>query len=172
MEFTYFKNPTSFAFLTDQEQPCSICKDVQICFDTGGYAGVNEIDCICTHCLKSGKLKSLEIEANQFYFDDSDESIELTYMTPALPTWQETIWPCIDGEFPVFEKIASKQEFENKDEFINTYYSQDNEEEPNNIDWLWEMLPEKTLKSYKDAHDISVYLFTKNGEKYWVWDAN
>ncbi len=47
MEFRYFINPKDFAFLMDQPKPCSICKKVSVWFDTGGYPGVNEIECIC-----------------------------------------------------------------------------------------------------------------------------
>ncbi len=92
------------------------------------------------------------------------------YKTPALPTWQETAWPLVNGEFPVFERIASKQDFENKDEFSNSFIGEG--QEKTDIEWLWGVLPEKKLSSYKEAGDISVYLFTLAGKKYWVWDAN
>ncbi|WP_179952022.1 CbrC family protein [Marinicella rhabdoformis] len=170
MEFRYFRDPEGFAFLVDSPQPCSVCSKVGVWFDTGGYAGINEIDCICEACLKSGKLIDLEIEANQYYDDDSEESVTLMYKTPALPTLQETAWPLVDGELPVFERIASKQDFESKDEFLKSFSGEGHE--VSEIEWLWDRLPEKKLNSYKDAGDVSVYLFTLKGNKYWMWDAN
>lgn len=170
MEFKYFRYPEKFAFRSDGPTPCSVCGIVEICFDAGGYSGVNDLDFICSKCLKDGKLLNLGIEANMNFDDGSEASNIITYKTPALPCWQDTIWPMIGGEFPVFECIASVEDFENKDEFLDTFIESDQTKEE--IEWLWETLPRKKLKHYSEGGDISVYLFSLNQKKYWVWDAN
>jgi len=130
---------------------------------------VQSIDYVCFDCLANGKLKELEIEPNLNYDDGSEASEIITYKTPALPTWQDTAWPYINGEFPVFEKIADKNDFDGKNDFLESFIG---DQEKSEIEWLWEVLPDRKIKNYKDGGDISVYLFTLNGKKYWVWDAN
>lgn len=170
MEFQYFRYPEKFAFLTNGAMSCSICNESKICFDSGGYAGVNDIECICAECLKSGCLIDLEIEPNMI-FDDGSEAVQIiTYKTPALPTWQDTVWPTIDGQYPIFECIASKQDFDDKQEFLNCFIEEDQTKE--DIEWLWDALPEKKLASYKEGGDVTVYLFGLGNKKAWVWDAN
>ncbi|WP_237064502.1 CbrC family protein [Microbulbifer zhoushanensis] len=170
MKFKYFRKPEEFAFLTDGKVACSICGSIEQCFDTGGYSGVESIDCICPNCLKDGKLKELEIEANMNFDDGSEDAEIITYKTPALPTWQDTAWPYIDGKFPVFECIASKEDFKDEKEFYQSFLRDQNDS--SDIAFLWERLPDKKLSNYKEAGDVSVYLFSLDGEKYWVWDAN
>lgn len=150
--------------------PCSLCGERGVWFDTGGYAGVEDIDCICSGCLKSGKLIELEIEPNLNFDDGSEAAKTITYKTPSLPTWQDTTWPIIDGEFPVFECIASTQDFKNKEEFLDSFI--ENDQKKKDIEWIWDALPEKVLNNYQEGGDLSVYLFILNGKKYWVWDAN
>lgn len=170
MEFEYFKYPEKFAFLTDGAMPCSICSEVSICFDAGGYSGLNDIDCICPKCLKAGKLFDLEIEPNMIFDDGSEASQTITYKTPALPTWQDTVWPTIDGQQPTFECIASKQDFSDRQEFLSCFIEGDQTQE--DIAWVWDTLSDKKLRNYQEAGDISVYLFSLGSKKYWVWDAN
>ena len=170
MEFEYFKYPEKFTFQTDEPKSCSICNKTTICFDAGGYPGIKEIDCICSNCLKAGKLIDLEIEPNMI-FDDGSEAVKtITYKTPALPTWQDIVWPTIDGQQPVFECVASKQDFSNKQEFLGCFIEDDQKKDE--VEWLWDSLPDKKLNSYKEAGDVSVYLFSLGNKKYWVWDAN
>ena len=52
--------------------------------------GINDIDCICSDCLKAGALIELDIEPNMNFDDGSDAAKTITYKTPALPTWQDT----------------------------------------------------------------------------------
>lgn len=51
MNFKYFRDPSNFTFLVDEPTECSVCGNVGIWFDSGGYAGVNDIDCICPDCM-------------------------------------------------------------------------------------------------------------------------
>ncbi|WP_159084247.1 CbrC family protein [Saccharobesus litoralis] len=170
MEFKYFKNPDKFAFLTSEPEACSVCGKLEVCFDAGGYSGINSIDCICFECLASGKLIDLDIEPNMIFDDGSEASKTITYKTPALPTWQETAWPTIKGRQPTFECIASKQDFLNKQDFLDCFIEDNQTREE--VEWIWDTLPDKKLSSYEDASDISVYLFSLDNKKYWVWDAN
>jgi uncharacterized protein CbrC (UPF0167 family) len=104
------------------------------------------------------------------YDDGSEAAKTITYRTPALPTWQGTGWPMIEGKFPVFECIASAEDFHDKSEFLDSFIEED--QSKNEIEWLWSELPRKKLNHYSEGGDISVYLFSLKGKKYWVWDAN
>ncbi|WP_345848805.1 CbrC family protein [Shewanella algae] len=170
MEFLYFKYPEKFAFLTDEPKSCSICHDTKVCFDAVGYSGINDIECICESCLKAGKLIDLEIEPNLIFDDGSEAANTITYKTPALPTWQDTPWPTIDGQYPIFECIVSKQDFSDKHEFLDCFI--EGSQTKSDIEWLWDALPDRKLSTYKEGGDISVYLFSLGNKKYWVWDAN
>jgi uncharacterized protein CbrC (UPF0167 family) len=170
MNFQYFSDPTNFAYISDELVGCSVCKEETLCFDAGGYSGIESIDYICPDCLKSGKLVELDVEPNMVYGNESESTITIAYKTPALPTWQDTIWPLVNGAHPTFERIASKEDFLNQNDFIESFIGRD--QKKSEITWLWDMLPKKRLKNYKEAHDISVYLFSLNHKKYWVWDAN
>ncbi len=170
MEFQYFSDPLNFAFTTDEEVNCSTCDEKAICFEAGGYMGIETIDYICACCLKSGKLIELDIESNLVYGNGADSTDIIAQKTPAFPTWQDTVWPLIDGIYPVFERIASKEDFENQEDFVESFIETD--QKKNEIDWLWDKLPNKRLKNYKEATDISVYLFSIKEKNYWVWDAN
>ncbi len=170
MQFKYFRYPEKFAHMTDNSVPCSICGEIGIWFDAGGYSGVDDIECVCTDCLQSGKLIELEIEANLSFDDGSEEATTIIYKTPSFPTWQDTFWPMINGRFPIFECIASKEDFFNKEEFLNSFI--EDEQKKEDIEWLWEMLSEKKINNYNDSGDISIYLFSHENKKYWVWDAN
>lgn len=170
MKFEYFKYPEKFTFILDKPAPCSVCGEVGLWFDAGGYSGVENIECICTNCLQSGKLIEMDIEANLCFDDGSEAAQTITYKTPALPTWQDTVWPMINGEFPIFECIASVEDFKDKEEFLSSFI--ESNQTKDDIEWLWERLPRKKLNHYNEGGDISIYLFLLNDKKYWVWDAN
>lgn len=170
MEFEYFRYPEKFAFKVAKPSPCSICGSVEDCFDAGGYSAIHNIECICSKCLKAGALVELEIKPNMNFNDGSEAAKTITYKTPALPTWQDTLWPMIDGQFPVFECIASVEDFNDKEEFLNSFIGSDQTKD--DIEWLWDALPRKKLNHYNEGGDISVYLFSLHGKKCWVWDAN
>ena len=171
MKFKYFRDPDNFAFRVDQNSNCSICGSEGLWFDASVFYGVNEIECICDDCLAEGKLEVLEIETNEAFEGAEEERKVIIYKTPALPTWQDRLWPYINGQFCIFERMASKADFENKEEYINSFSSKDKEN--SDLDWLWEILPEKRINNHQDGnYDVSVYLFTCNGQKFCTWDAN
>ncbi len=124
MKFKYFSDPDNFA---DEESKCSVCNKVGLWFDTGGYSGTNEIECICDDCLLEGKLKSLEIEANEALKGNTEDKETIIYRTPSLPTWQDSEWPFINGQYCVFERMASKADFQSKDEFKESFMESDKE---------------------------------------------
>ncbi|MDY6993951.1 MAG: CbrC family protein [Pseudomonadota bacterium] len=170
MSFEYFRYPEKFASMAENPEPCSVCGEAKKCFDAGGYSGIRDIDFICADCLKAGKLIELDIEANLNFDDGSEAAKTITYRTPALPTWQDTAWPMIDGRFPIFECIASKEDFKDRNEFLDSFIEDDQTKA--DIEWVWNSLPSKKLNSYKDGGDVSVYLFTLDSKKYWIWDAS
>jgi uncharacterized protein CbrC (UPF0167 family) len=170
-KFKYFRDPDNFAFKVETDLPCSICKTEGLWFDAGGFYGTNEIECICDDCLATGKLKELEIETNEASQGTLDEIETIIYKTPALPTWQGRAWPYIEGSYCVFERMASKEDFDNKDEFLNSFSERDKEQ--SDLDWLWEALPERKINNHHDGNfDVSVYLFTLGEKKHCIWDAN
>ncbi len=170
MEFKYFRKPNSFAFRTDTPKGCSICGMQGIWFDGSGFNGTKDIECVCEQCLTSGKLKELEIETNIVREYGNEDADEIVFATPSLPTWQDCVWPCIDERFLVFERIASKQDFANKDEFKSAHLPE--VDAITDFDFLWDTLPDQQLKNYQEGGDISVYLFSNGDKKYWLWDAN
>jgi uncharacterized protein CbrC (UPF0167 family) len=171
MEYKYFRDPDNFAYKIDKAANCSVCGKVGIWFDAGGFYGINEIECICDSCLSEGTLRELEIETNEASDGTDEEKDEIIYRTPALPTWQDRIWPFVNGQYCVFERIASKADFENEEDFKSSFLDRDRENA--DLEWLWSILPEKRIANYKDGNfDVSVYLFTCNGKKYCTWDAN
>lgn len=171
MKYRYFRDPDNFAYKTDQPEACSVCGEVGIWFDAGGFYGVDEIECICDSCLSSGKLKELEIETNEAFHGTEEKKDEIVYRTPALPTWQDRIWPYVNGQYCVFEKIASKADFEDEEDFIGSFSEKDREN--TDLKWIWSILPVKRISNYREGNfDVSVYLFTYDGKKYCTWDAN
>lgn len=170
MKFKYFRDPDNFAFKTDSESDCSVCGRLGKWFDAGGFYGVDDIECICDDCLAGGRLKELEIETNEASNGSVEEIDEIIYATPSLPTWQDRIWPYINGNYPVFERIASKEDFDDINEFKAAFSTED--ADSSDLDWLWEILPDKKLKSYHQGGDVTVYLFSSNSGKHCKWDAN
>jgi len=170
MKFRYFRDPDNFAFKIEEEQQCSVCKDVGRWFDAGGFFGVNEIDCICDNCLSEEKLEELEIETNEAFEGTDEEKREIIYKTPALPTWQGNRWPYVVGGYCVFERIASKEDFDGKDDFVGSFSNSDTKN--SDMEWLWDSLPVKIIKNVNEGADISVYLFSRNGKKHCTWDSS
>ncbi len=169
--FKYFRDPDNFSFKIDEVSACSVCGDKGIWFDAGGFYGETEIDCICDECLASGKLENLGIETNEAFGDNDEETNVIIYSTPALPTWQNRVWPYVNGDYCVFERLASKADFINKNEFINSFSAEDKEQ--TDLDWLWQTLPNNRITTHLEGNfDVSVYLFTCQGQKYCTWDAS
>ena len=171
MKFKYFRDPDNFAYKIKEVSNCSLCDKIGLWFDARGFYGINEIECICDECLLAGRLKELEIETNDAQ-DGSSEDIEtIIYKTPPLPTWQDRDWLFINNSYCIFEKIASKTDFESKEEFQASFSESDKND--SDLDWLWEVLPDKQITNHEDGnYDVSVYLFTCDGRKHCTWDAN
>lgn len=171
MNFKYFRDPDNFAFRVDEDSECAICGKLGLWFDAGGFYGEHEIDCICDSCLSAGKLKELEIEINQVLEGEGVEKDVILYQTPALPTWQDRFWPFIDGEYCIFERMASKEDFLSQEEFKNSFSEFD--KDSTDLEWLWSILPERRIDNHVDGNfDVSVYLFTRGNKKHCIWDAN
>lgn len=171
MKFKYFRDPDNFAFKVEQPTKCSVCGNLGLWFDAGGFYGINEIECICENCMAGGKLKELEIETNEAFEGAEEDKEEIIFRTPALPVWQSREWPFIDGKCCVFERMASKADFSNKEVFKESVLPSDRE--GSDLDWLWEAMPDKKIKNHKEGNfDVSVYLFSLNGKKYTSWDAS
>lgn len=169
MLFPYFRDPDNFAYHLAEAAPCSLCSAPGLWFSAGGFYGRETIDCICDTCLAAGKLKALGIETNDAMEGSQEEIDIIVYATPALPTWQDRVWPRIDGRFCVFERFASREDFVDKAEFIASF----GDRYPgSDLDWLWEILPAKRLTHHRQGGDVTVYLFTNNGAKHCTWDAN
>ncbi|MCX7545014.1 CbrC family protein [Marinicella gelatinilytica] len=169
--FRYFRDPDNFSFKLDKTSACSICGNNGIWFDAGGFYGEKEIDCICDECLIAGKLENLGIETNEAFGDDENKTNIIIYNTPALPTWQNRVWPYVNGDYCVFERLASKADFINKNEFINSFSAED--EEQTDLDWLWQTLPNNRITNHLEGNfNVSVYLFTCQDRKYCTWDVS
>lgn len=138
----------------------------------GGFYGARDIDCICDACLSDGKLKELGIETNDAFEGTEEQKEGIVFRTPALPTWQDRCWPFREGDYCVFEKIASKGDFADKEDFIRCFTSED--QESSDLSDIWDnYLPEKPITSIQNwNYDISIYLFTRNGRKHCTWDAS
>ncbi|EGQ8193813.1 hypothetical protein CGH25_18440 [Vibrio parahaemolyticus] len=170
LKFEFFSDTENFAFKVDEPTQCSVCFKVGIWFDAGMYPGQTDIECICDSCLSSGALIELDIEPNDCAESDTEDSKTITYKTPSLPCWQDHEWPfSSSGQYPVFERIASKEDFTDKLEFIEAYIPEDTDVD---FDWLWATLPNERLKNYTEAGNVSVYLFSLGKRKYWFFDCN
>jgi len=169
--FKYFSDPENFSFRIKEEAKCDICSEQGIWFSAGGFTGSSDIDCICDNCLANGALEELEIYSNEAVGGDAKETNIIMHRTPALPTWQDTLWPCVDGEYCVFERIASKEDFLSLSEFRDSLFSHGKEN--TDIEWLWALMPDIKVKNHIEGNfNVSVYLFTNKGKKYCIWDAS
>jgi len=154
----------------DTESNCSICEKTEICFDGRGFYGVNEIECICEECLANGRLEDLEIFTNDVYSGSDEQRNEIAFRTPKLPTWQDVEWPFVDGDYCVFEKLASKEDFDNVDDFRKSILKADLESM--DVDLVWSSMPNKKILNLSDGnHSLTIYLFSSSGKKICIWDA-
>jgi len=174
MRFEYFADPDAFTFLTDAPVDCHFCSATLLCIDGGHLHGIEQIEAVCLNCLGAGRLINLEISTNQIdsnlISQGSDReaiSNEITYCTPLAPTWQDFYWPVKNGIPYRFIKIASKFDYDSKEQFVRSLF--DCEQDPD----LWEMLPDHKIANIKEGqYDVSFYLFEDLGDKLTIWDAN
>ena len=170
MSFKYFRDPDNFSFKMDSKAKCAICDRVGLWFDGDMYCGENEIECICDSCLSEGKLIPLDISTNMTESEDGNAN-QISYCTPCLPCWQDQFWPFVDGDYCIFEKVASQKDFTDKHDFEHSFSK--SEKEHTDLDWLWNMMPETAVQNLKDgAFDVCVYIFTRKGKKFCTWDCN
>ena len=182
MAFPYFNDPVNFAYLRDDDSPCHFCGAVSHRLNGDNLYGTESIDAVCFACVEKGALVDLDISTNDVNLGlvgttlgDSDAVESLTntiiYRTPSLPTWQDSSWPFVDGEFPVFLKIASKPDFTDQQQFVASILADDSDD--TDPDWLWSMLPDHPVNSLKEGqYDLSVYLFRTKQRFVTFWDAN
>jgi uncharacterized protein CbrC (UPF0167 family) len=179
--FHYFTDPVNFAYLRDDDSPCEYCGSTSPRLDGGNLSGTSEIDAVCFSCVERGALIQQDMSTNSVNLEEVRKAIgaeageELTntiiYRTPKLPTWQDTFWPFVDGDFPVFLKLASKGDFADQQQFTDSILP-DGISEPDPA-WQWDMLPDHPIKNLKDGqYDISIYLFRRNDRLLTIWDAN
>lgn len=149
--------------------------------DGDSLYGTSQIEAVCFKCVERGALIEDDISTNSVNIDPvrealgKDKAEEFTntiiYRTPKLPTWQDTYWPFVDGDFAIFLKIASKTDFVDQNQFADSILPHgDSESDP---EWQWHMLPDHPINNLKDGqYDISVYLFRRNDRLLTIWDAN
>ncbi|MEO0795595.1 MAG: CbrC family protein [Verrucomicrobiota bacterium] len=183
-EFTYFADPKNFAYMHEGTPKCNFCGQEKECLDGDHFFGEEKIEAICFKCMKEGMLEELDISGNDCYVgalsgteeENKRTSREITYCTPKLPTWQDAEWPIKNGKAYKFLKIASKTDYirndnesEGKAMFIQSLHDNENDD----FDWLWSMLPDQPVTNMKEGqYDLSFYLFTLNGELLTIWDCN
>jgi uncharacterized protein CbrC (UPF0167 family) len=181
--FRYFLDPLYFAHLRRDRVPCHFCQATTVSrLDGGHFYGRESIDAICFTCLRDGRSIELNISTNDIEFGQIEAAItndkererminELIHCTPPLPTWQDTCWPFVDGDFCTFIKIASKQDFESQHAFIDSLY--DEYVEINDPDELWSFLPDRKIGNLSDGqYNVSVYLFRRGDRLVTTWDAS
>ncbi|RYD43137.1 MAG: hypothetical protein EOP85_10480 [Verrucomicrobiaceae bacterium] len=177
MSFTYFADPLAFAFMAEPDTECYFCRSTEGCLDGYCLKGVETVEAVCLSCLREGRLKDLEIAANEINHaaldpgkcDPQEVADEITYRTPSLPTWQDGWWPVKGGRACRFVKIASKQDYLSKEEFLGSLHDCENDD----MEELWGRLPEHAIRNLKEGQDdVSFYLFDDDGVKVTVWDAN
>ena len=181
-DFTYFADPLRFAHLADPGTLCDFCGGAGVAFDGGGFYGTRSVGAICPRCLKVGRLAEIGATTNEVAVPNlarlvgSEERareliLEIESRTPALPTWQDRVWPFSAGEFPTFIKIASRSDFVDQSDLFDAIpdelrFGHDAEE-------LWSMLPESPITSVADGnYDTSFYLFRGSKGKICTWDCS
>ena len=169
--FTFFSQPEKFAYLSDGPVSCDICNVIEQCIDvSSAYSDDDTLQALCQQCIRTGKAAERGLEFNDTIDNGTDDFQIITTQTPSLPTWQALSWPLINGRYPVFDSIASKQSFRDETQFAEACLDKPITEEL--LHHLWEELPDKPIKHLNDAGHCSVYLFRLNGQSYWLWDAN
>ncbi len=180
--FRYFRDPVNFSYVREDNAPCHFCGSTESRIDGSHCRGEASIDSVCFECLRDGKLIDLDLSLNDVdlkrigaCIPDVEEREDLTnqiiYCTPPLPTWQDTWWPFVDGDFCTFLKIASKRDFKGQNEFIATVH--DEYKELNDPEELWSFLPNREIRNLSEGqYNVSVYLFQRGNRLVTIWDAN
>lgn len=177
MAFRYFADPLNFAYLRDDAVPCEFCGSTEHRLDGDHFYGVDQIPAVCFACVERGALIDRDIPTNNVNLTQANNALgadmtnQILYCTPSLPTWQDTAWPFVDGDFATFLKIASKIDFTDQSHFANTIFT-DGIADPD-PEWQWEILPDHPVTNLKDGqYDISIYLFRRADRLVTLLDAN
>jgi uncharacterized protein CbrC (UPF0167 family) len=182
-KFEYFTNPLLYANLTKRKRPCAICEVIEICFDSSNFHGNDFYGSICQECLRNGKIKDLGLstngyaEVNQDQLTGSADEIarkifKIKYCTPELPTWQDTIWPIMKGDFCIFEKVSSKMDYPGGPAELHSYIP-DNYRYDDTAEYLWDLIPDFEQDNTTETDsDTRFYLFTFNGGKLVIFDRS
>ena len=178
----YFYDPLNFADVSEFNVNCDICGKLDICFTSTSFYGVNKLKYVCDDCLIQGKLKKYNMSGNEPSEVDikmltgSKDEIEfkcnqLIYCTPKIPSWQDIWWPVADGDFCIFKKIASKNDFNNKFDLYNKIRDEDKYD--HTVDDFWEMLADGPITNLKNGnYSPSFYIFTSITKIIVLWDCN
>lgn len=175
-EFEFFADPLNFTYLADTDTVCDFCQSSSICFDAQGYYGRAGVKAVCSSCLQQGRLETVGVTANVARaLDDVAVSLDLVrsieHCTPMLPTWQGSMWPCIQGKPARFLKIASRHDFASPGELLASI--PENERLGQQASELWDMLPSRLFTYLADGnYDVSFYFFLAHTTKLCLWDAN
>ncbi len=181
MAFHYFSDPLNFAYLLEDSTPCEFCGSTSHRLDGKHLYGGEAITAVCFDCLDGGKLIDRDVSTNSVDLKQVCNAVgdelaynlagRILYRTPNLPTWQDTHWPFVEGDFATFIKIASKVDFIDQYHFNDTILT-DGILEPD-PDWQWEMLPDHPVTTLKEGqYDVSIYLFRRKDRLLTIWDAN
>lgn len=181
MTFPYFSDPENFAYVRNDSAPCAFCSSTANRLDGGLLYGDVDLDAVCFDCVRRGALIERDISTNSVNLDEvrealGDDAAEtltniIVYCTPKLPSWQDTFWPFVDGDFATFVKIASKIDFADKHQFAESIIP-DGISEPDPV-WQWEMLPDHAITNIKEGqYDITTYLFRRDDRILTIWDAS
>ena len=181
MAFRYFADPLNFAYLRDDATPCDFCGSTEHRLDGDHFYGVGKIAAACFSCVERGAPIERDISTNNVNLTQANNALgtaaadpitnQIIYCTPSLPTWQDTDWPFVDGDFATFLKIASKTDFSDQSHFADTILPDDiAEPDP---EWQWDMLPDHPVTNLKEGqYDISIYLFRRADRLVTILDAN
>ena len=186
--FKYFAEPERLTELFEDETTCDLCKETKECFPAEAQDGEGSIEAICPECLASGKLMERDIttvegdyeelikQLTHLHPDLSKEEIEkladektneLEKTTPPLVTYEDWVWPCIEGDYCRFIGYGSQAFYDvyangegGKELFIDSLYNKglSNSEAA----YLWDdVLSEEEIVDYEDstADEMVFYVF-------------
>ncbi len=186
ISFKYFAEPELLTELS-KDTECSLCGETTVCFPAEAQDEQGSIEAICPDCLASGKLMNRDIttvdgDMNELerqlsvlhpemskteivmLADEKKEELEKT--TPPLITFEDWLWPCIDGDYCRFIGYGSRAFYDKhadkggKNLFINSLYNKAISKAE--AEYLWdEVLSEEEIKDYEDStiEDTVFYVF-------------
>ena len=185
--FTYFVDPDNFAN-TEKNCSCDLCKQKSdYCLNVEDYELDRKLK-VCYDCVLNGRLEELEIKLNNILYPHIDkeylanlkkifpklsnkeleskyldQSRILTYLTPALVTWQDLYWPYHCGDYCEYLQMAGTEDL---NEFVTNSDGKGFLEKhltPDSLGWtideLWSSLKPGTMKNFNDNWSPTAYIF-------------